>query len=114
MFSSSEPFSIYFVYTPKGNYAVKGMHQQVQTYVEQHFPTALYRYTFWKNGRCRGSWVFRPRDIYIRPVVIRNHRRYQLMAYRGGESRIFCSFRRIPRYWLPLYDEVMAWQAAAK
>lgn len=50
------PLAMYFVYSPKGNFLIKGNADLVRDYVDKEFPVCIYRYTFWEKGISRGNW----------------------------------------------------------
>ena len=101
------PFAIYFVYTPNGFYVVKGMSEQVKEGVKGAFPNAVYFYTYWKNGEWRGSWGSTC-AIYWTPEKIGNRTKYLLsMNTAEGYKPKIMTVRRIPRKWLPVYDQAL-------
>ena len=55
-FRTSEPFAIYFVYAPEGNFVIKGMNNDVLKYVNDNFSKCVYNYTFWAYARERVSY----------------------------------------------------------
>lgn len=63
-----EPFAIYFVYTKdEGNFVVKGMSHKVEEYIKSRWWGKCFcRYTFWKDGVCRGGWQAFGIKIFIR------------------------------------------------
>ena len=99
------PWAIYFIYPKDGEpVVVKGMSKDVVQYVREHYPVALVRYTFWKDGVSRGHWMFTNSNHPIRyhepgRFVMRDGRRWKVMI---GDRTY--SFRRLPKRWIPEFD----------
>ena len=93
------PWAMYFVYPQDGEpVVVKGMSRDVVQYVREHYPVALVRYTYWKDGVSRGHWMF-TNSNHERRFVVRDGRRWKVWI---GDRTY--SFRRLPRRWIPEFD----------
>ena len=107
-FDRTQPFVIAFVYTPDGGYVVKGMQQEVDTYIRQRFPKAIWNETHWKNGRSRSHWRS-THKIYIaqRRNPQRNNRPMYRISIFGPDKYLVQEFwvRRVPKKWLDVYDQ---------
>ena len=113
-----QPYSIFFVYTPDGNYVVKGMSEAVKTYVHQRFPRSFYQYTFWRKPSerdaffnrivsSRGGWSS-PMKLYFRPKKIgKRVKTFVSMNTKDGFQTEFMSFRRMPHKWIPIFSEAL-------
>jgi len=101
-YGGSEPFAMYFVY-PKGEEPclVKGTSDEVRDYVDKHFPIALFRYTFWQNGKSRGHWQFTGSGRYISY----NGRKIVVHIHDSPKNVRELSFRRLPHRWIPEFDQ---------
>lgn len=110
---TTEPYAIWFVYTPEGNFLVKGMSNLCKEYVEKNFSKYIARYTMWQKGKSRGSWVS-CKGLFVN--LIPRHDKYGMidykkrLKYRIGSSKTenFLEFRKIPNKWLPEYDKLLA------
>ena len=105
----SQPFAIYFVIAPEGFFVVKGMCEEVDHYVKVCWPRCIYRSTYWKGGISRGDWHVLGLDMSIEPKRrdgIWDHRYYFSGCINGVEQTDFMVVRRIPKRWLPIYDEI--------
>lgn len=103
---AANPFAIYFVYCPNKFIIVKGMSEDVKKYVEENFPRAVYRYTYWKDGESRGYWASTT-TIYFTPVDVGKRQKYQIWIQTGNSNETFKKFltvRRIPNKWLDIYN----------
>lgn len=109
----TQPFTIAFVYCQDGReYCVKGMMEEVESYIEENYPKSIYRITYWKDGKSRGSW--RSPDasgIYVRRSWKNEHDDNSRYGYRvsfktelGFESMFF---RNFPKRWLRDYDDAI-------
>lgn len=105
----TQPFCIAFVYSKFGNFVVKGMSREVETYIAQKFPFCFYKYTFWKNGESRGGWKT-PNGLalYFSPKKIKNRTRFvvSMNTTNGWQSDIL-TFRNMPKKWLPIFDSAI-------
>lgn len=110
----SEPYCIFFVYTPKENFVLKGMYDECKQYIEQRYVRYIARYTMWKDGKNRGSWIA-CKDMYIRPYregqlddfgFVDGRVKYKVTIYHSSKKTWSeFKFRRLPKKWLPVYDE---------
>lgn len=104
----TQPFCIAFVYSKEGNFVVKGMMNEVKTYIEQRHPFSFYRMTFWMNGKSRGLWMS-PMALYISYKKIGRRNKFVVsMTTAKGHLSDFLSFRTMPKKWLPIFDDVTA------
>ena len=99
---SKEPFTIFFVYTPNGNYVLKGGEEICKCYVKNNFAKCFYRYSFWMNGKSRGGWQSNC-GIYFTPVPKSN--KTQIHKYdKNGKFKLLITVRRIPHKWLEIFN----------
>lgn len=115
-FQDSEPWTMAFVYTPNGedDCVVQGMSKEVETYIRQHFPKAIWSYTYWLNGKSRGGWNS-THDIYMfhrhvgkngrRSLEKGSKQRWEISVYENSKLIFQAIFRRVPHKWLPIYDK---------
>jgi len=104
----TNPYSVFFVYAPQGNYMVTGYRQIVQAYVRQHFPICVCRYTYWKKGNTRGKWNFEGAHCHI--DMASSSARKNKHVFHGwvdGKRVEFLRLKRIPNKWIPEYDEII-------
>lgn len=112
------PLAITFVYSPKGNVAVKGNPDAVYAYIHKHYPVCLYRYSYWRNGQERGSWRMQGvnlreihesdwREEYISKFYasVPRHNKFVVMSADG--KRPLFSYRRLPRRWLEDWNNAL-------
>jgi len=101
-FGGTQAFVIYFVYPKNGEaVVVKGMSEEVEKYVKEHYPIAFYRYTMWRNGFGRGYWRFTDRYRFIS----HEGRRLRVTIYhKNGDLKRVFTLRRIPHKWIPEFD----------
>jgi len=127
---TSNAWSIYFVYAPEGNFVIKGRNDKVEGYVKENFPRCIYHYTYWRDGKCRGGWMSTVKNFLIlspshRQGVQRREKedynyelynprpriqKYEVSVYdptRRNPTQTM-EFRRIPKKWLPEYDEMIS------
>ena len=102
----TSPYAVYFVYAPQGNYMITGYDKKVEPYVDKHFPKCIYRYTFWKKGSSRGSWVFNGVKCYIDTPDKKNNKYVFYSCGVNGKIE-HLKLRRIPNKWIPEYDEIV-------
>ena len=126
-------WALVFVYAPEGNFLVKGRSDLTTGYVKEHFPKCIYYMSLWRNGRARGGYwhstvkgmtiydpafrtgmqkdieeerdVFERRPKHLSPRI----RKYKVIVYdrHEGANTQSVEFRRMPKKWLPLYDEMI-------
>jgi len=97
-------YSIYFVYPKNGQpVVIKGMHKYMGPYIKKHYPMALVRYTFWENGRSRGSWCFTCKGIYVSQNY-KSNKRYTVKKYMSNGNIVTKQFKRLPKKWIPFFD----------
>lgn len=112
-YRSAHPWAMYFIYAPEGNFILKGKENKdglpsLNDYIKKHFPICLYRYTYWENGESRGSWRFSCPRMYVEGPSRRTNRKYEIVAFKELEKgRKVLTFRRIPKKWLPEYNELL-------
>jgi hypothetical protein len=128
MMGGSEPFAIYYIYTPDGNFIVKGMADEVEEHVKLHFPISFFRSTYWAYGKSRGLWrsfcgiYIQEQRISADEVVKRicGVRTNDDDLYSRGRIRYVISWqtengympnalilRRMPHKWLPIFDKTI-------
>ena len=102
----ASPYAIAFVYHPDGNCVVKGMCDEVETYILQNFPQCFYNMTFWKDGKCRNLWRS-PLKLYFTRKKIDGRRKFSvsMKTKKGKYIDLVTSFRRIPKKWLDIYNQ---------
>jgi hypothetical protein len=111
----SNPWAMYYVYSPKGRFIVKGDSEGVEKYVKQHFPLCIYRYTFWQKGVSRGHYQANGIQLIKRPkhgpAVMYEGGNWQDIYFRGApKSAKWCItntnrtrlyyYRKLPHTWL--------------
>jgi len=113
--SGTDPWTIAFVYTPDGDFVIKGMSEAVKTYVKSHFQKYIVNYTFWKNKSCkmligwsripekRGYWSS-SRNIFISDRELSGHKKYEINVRTENGTKII-QVRRVPRKWLDIYNQ---------
>jgi hypothetical protein len=105
----SHPFAIFFVYAPEGFFVVKGRSDEVEKYIKARFPKYVARYTFWKDGESRGNWTSNLPLYWSREYNRNNFRstKYYVlhMNTATGFKENLLRVRRIPKGWLPIYDQ---------
>ena len=113
------PYAMYFMYTPEGNFLVKGMSLVCEAYVKEHFLKYIARCTFWEKGTSRGCWVA-SKGIHVSKQksykgersVYKGRLKYVISMY-GKEGKLVAMkvVRRMPRKWLDEYNqvEVLKW-----
>lgn len=110
----SHPFAMYFVYAKDAQSVITGPSEDVEAYIEKHFPRCIYRYTFWKDGRQRGGWGS-TLCVYIRhhacgePFKRTQGRQdtYISVVTRDGWIPDALVLRRMTHKWLPIYDRAL-------
>ena len=103
---SYNPYTIAFVYSPIGNYCIKGYYCDVDHYMS-HFPKYIVRYTYWKNGHSHGWWSC-SRDISIQLPYNRVNWDYHTgnctkiveKKYTITIGKKLWKFRRMPHSWI--------------
>lgn len=119
-FGGTDPWSIFFVYSKRGNFIIKGMSREVEKYIHDSFDRAFCRYTFWQNGMSRGFWRFWGADFYFGSSKVRNRRKNTIYTFLTIKSpdcngeiikrRKECTLmtvRNIPKRWLPIFDYII-------
>ncbi len=126
-FRDGNPFEIAFCYTSKRYhrfeaFVIKGGSKDVDHYIKQlNFPMVVFK-TFWRHGRARKfvsfenfrTWTATGETPYLVPVNRRLNRNKPCYFYRNHEvrfsQRIWLTFRRFPRKWLPEYDQMIEYR----
>lgn len=108
-------YGMWFVYTPQGNFLVKGMFGLCEEYVKKNFSKYIARWTMWKNGKSRGYWqcsrgmgvrVLPEQDEYgMIDYSYSKRMKYKVVFDKSEET---LEFRKIPKKWLPEYDRILA------
>ncbi len=112
MFGKAQPYAVYFVYKKDQEpVVVKGMADDVFSYVNKHFPVSVFYYTYWQDGKCRyGAWRG-SLGLYLyfdkREIRKGKYRYIVFMMIKDNGWAEVASFRRIPRKWIPLYDKAI-------
>lgn len=105
-FGMSDPYVIYFVYPKDGQpVMVKGMYREVDEFVKEKYPMAIYRWTMWKDGKSRGHWGFTCPNRYAIETVVNGHRRIKITIYHDNRGRVEFTLRRMPKRWIPEFDD---------
>lgn len=123
-------WTMFFIYTPKGNYLIKGWVRSdgwdIEQYVNKKFEKCFYRYTFWQNGQSRGGWRFankeRNRHLFWmsgRNLLIDGHTVYdlnnKLIKISKNKTYAVCfhldkiyaiGFRKVPTKWIAEFDQL--------
>lgn len=119
-FGDYNPYVIYFVFSPQGNFVVKGMYQRVQEYVNLNFPRCFFHYTMWNDGYHRGSWNspkglklhFSPSSYYVHTDFGRVKKYDRSKTVIQGMTRFgyetFMVVRRVPHRWIEPFNRVLA------
>jgi hypothetical protein len=130
-FRTGNPFTIAFCYTSPRfhrleSFVVKGGANDVQTYLRDQlgFPM-LVHLTFWRHGRGRRlgaqfynfkQWSNIGDQPYVIPENRRIHKNFPIAKayYRNFNvhfgGRIWMRVRRLPRKWLPEYNEMLEYR----
>ena len=104
-FSGTQPWCMAWVYTPVGNFFVKGMSQEVDDWIEKNVAKGVYNKTYWLEGKSRNYWgSTRELMLYFRRMGSHRHV-VSLFREDGTYVEVAKTFRRIPHKWIPLYDE---------
>ena len=111
----TQPFCIAFVYAKQGNFIVKGMSKEVETYIAQKFPYCFYNRTLWKDGKSRSHWATpRGLQLWITTRLIDERRKHVVsMATEKGFQEGILIFRNMPKKWLPIFDNAIFKQRVA-
>ena len=95
----SQPFTICFVYPKDGKpFVLKGMAPDVDDYLSK-IGLALYRSTYWQDGKSRGSWAFTDSNRYVEKLP---NGKFCVTIY--GMANKTINFRRMPKRWIPEFD----------
>ena len=104
-FCLSEPFAIYFIFAPEGNFIIKGMNKEVWEYANKHFSKFICQYTFWHKGKTRGGWRA---SLHLQLFINKKGKRFYVSMATKKEWKLnVMSFRRVPHRWLPEYNEAL-------
>jgi len=101
-------YAMYWVYTPNGDFLVKGMFHKVEKWIEENVERGIYNYTFWDSGcRCSHWRSTRGLSIYFEKKVVKNQWRWVVSMQTKDDKWVSVAktFRRVPHKWIPLYDE---------
>lgn len=100
----TEPFSIAFVYSSKGNFVVKGMCSEVDKYVDEHFPQSVLNMTYWKNGKSHNFWKSPPTcPVYFHPIRCGMRIKTKILMSTSDGMETVAIVRKIPKRFLPAY-----------
>ena len=102
MCSNYQPWTIAFVYTPDGDFVIKGMSESVKTYVESHFQKYIVNYTYWNNKSCKiiigwsripvNRWYWTSsRNIFISDRELSGHKKYEISVRTDDGKGDSCS-----------------------
>ena len=105
----SDPFAIFFVYAPEGFFVVKGRSDEVEKHIDKRFSKYLCCYTFWKNGKSRGGWksnlpLYWTREYNSDSCRLTKYYTLSMNTVNGYKENVL-RVRRIPKGWLPIYNE---------
>lgn len=97
-------YCTWFVYSKhNGNFILKGYHDEVEKYAQEHYTHYFYMNTMWCEKRHRGMWQFWKKGVYIiEPSKARKTFRYRVTTF--NEPRKELTFKRIPNRWIPEFD----------
>ncbi len=106
-------YGMWFVYTPQGNFLVKGMFGLCEQYIKKNFSKYIARWTMWKNGKSRGHWQcsegmsvsILSRMDKFGMIDYSQRLKYKVVFSKSEET---LEFRKIPKKWLPEYDRILA------
>ena len=105
----TQPYCMAFVYCEEGAFIVKGMCEEVHTYIAQRFPFSFYHYDYWADGKRRGGWRSPSGlSLYFSPKRIGKRIKYVVsMNTKDGYQPEFLTFRRMPKKWLPIFNRAL-------
>jgi hypothetical protein len=101
-FGNADPYCMCFVYTPTKFVLLKGMAFKVEPYLKANYPKAVYRMTYWKDGRSRGFWRSTLRISFSFDY---KNRRHEISIRMPDGTEKLMNVRRIPKKWIPFYDQ---------
>jgi len=114
-YGRNNPWTMYFVYAPSGNFIIKGDSEAVNEYVKHNFPMCLYRYTYWKRGKSRGDYVgFGIRVVSRHKGTVELENYYFANAPKSAKwaitdtnrTKIF-HYRKLPHTWLSEWTDIL-------
>lgn len=99
-----------FVYSKHhGNFILEGYRGEVMEYLKKNYTHYFYYVSMWCDGKSRGHWQFWKDYItIIEPDKRKPKRRKPQFKYRinGYNSVSLLSFKRIPKRWIPEFDDL--------
>lgn len=107
-------FCVAFVYSRNnGSVVIKGEYSDVKRLINKEYSPSVVNETFWRKGVGWSIWkVYGSREFWInypkRPShVLNSNRRNKFEFYSFDKRKIVFSLRRIPKRWIPEYDEFL-------
>lgn len=103
-------FCLTFVYSPKGNFLVKGYVRESSEYIQNHFDRYFYRRVMYRKRTSRTSFYFSDVcRLHIKEPRLKNrgyNRRFivQPYSYEENHDAIRLQFKRFPTKWVPEFD----------
>jgi hypothetical protein len=106
-------YTLAFVYSPKGNFLVKGYMREIEEYLDKRFGRYFVRYTMYKHRQHRdifhfsnacGLYLGTPRlkhDGYCPRYIVRPFGAYKDI------TKTVLSFKRFPTKWIPEFDNLI-------
>jgi hypothetical protein len=102
-----------FVYTPKGNFLIRGYHREVKKYVSETFKNGFVNYSLWDNEygkkRHRDIWEFINLQLSIfEPSRSRRGKsRHKWEIYDSRKREVVMRFKRMPKCWIPEFNNLI-------
>jgi hypothetical protein len=102
-------YCLFFIYSKyKGNFIIKGYRREVEKYLKENYTHYFYYVSMWHNGKPRGHWKFWKEVTIFEPSKLYKSWKYRFVKYNrnDGKREIELSFKRMPKRWIPEFNEL--------
>jgi hypothetical protein len=103
-------YCLTFVYSPKGNFLVKGYYAESNVFIEGHFDRYFYRRVMYRKGTSRTTFSFsdacslRIKSPRLKKSGYCNRFVVQPYTYEENQNAIKLQFKRFPTKWITEFD----------
>lgn len=102
-------YTLAFVYSPRGNFLIKGYHREVKEYIEKTFNRAFVNYSLWHNKygskKYRTIWKFiGDRFSILEPQIAHKKGFTKWRIYDRQTHKVVLTFKRLPKTWIPEFS----------
>lgn len=101
-------FVIAFIYSNRGNFVLKGYHNEVQKKLDSMDGLKYFvNFSMWSGGQHRDWWQVSGKGVYMREPDKSNKFKWKIYRYKDKVEQTL-TFKRLPKRWIPEIEALIS------